>query len=333
MKNLKFSIVTVVKDDLDGLIKTRNSLEQQTYKNWHHFIVYGGEDNKFRKFLQKLNPSNTSYISELDSGIYNAMNKGWKLASLDSYVFFLNSRDVFAARDSLKVAASILSKNGSPLWGCTTHEEISENQEGWVCKLVSPPSIANQLHAFGYRSHQAVVMQRSFINDLGGFDERFAIASDWDLIARALMHCKPFVWNTPLARFELGGVSSQRILDAHRELWKLRRKYLDYNYLQFFVDYVWTAFYIYRLGYRNAVSPFLKLFKIIKTIEKTSLEIRPPLVQIFFRGKRLQDHLLENFKIMRKLVTTWRIVKIRLRFFLVRHMLVALKIEQYGPNQ
>jgi glycosyltransferase involved in cell wall biosynthesis len=234
-----FAIVTVVKNDLIGLKKTRASLEGQKFALWTHIIVDGASTDGTPQYLQSLPGDNTVFISEPDSGIYDAMNKGWRLAKDQSFVLFLNARDEMASPDSLYQANIALVEKSSSDWGCTTHEEIDQDGTGWVCKLVSPPSIANQLYAFGYRSHQGVIMRKSFIEHLGGFDERYHLAADWDLIVRAMRTTKPIIWIYPLARFELGGISSSLILEAHQELIQLRKKYLKWTPGMYFWEFVW----------------------------------------------------------------------------------------------
>ena len=249
-----FSVVTVVRNDLLGLQKTRKSLESQSYKNWTHIIIDGASTDGSLEYLDSLSGANTFIVSEPDTGIYNAMNKAWKLADANSYVYYLNARDIFANEESLHEANIRLNAADNPNWGCTTHEEINEDGSGWVCKLVSPPSISNQLYAFGYRSHQAVVIKQSTILKLGGFDERFKIAADWDLIVRAIQDSEPAVWKHSLARFELGGMSSSNLLMAHEELSELRKKYLICNWKMLIFDYIWQAIYLRQFGYFNLVS-------------------------------------------------------------------------------
>lgn len=260
-----FAVVTVVRNDLTGLKKSRASLESQTYKNWIHIIVDGGSKDGTLKYLKSLPAENTLYLSESDNGIYDAMNKAWKLAAPESYVFYLNARDTFVGKKSLSEANRALSLAGNPLWGCTTHEEIEENGDGWVCKLVSPPSVANQLYAFGYRSHQAVVMKTKLIETLGGFNEIYKIAADWDLIVKAIQASPPAIWKQSLARFELGGMSSGRLLEAHLELRSLRRIYLKQNTFVRQLDEFWCAIFLSDFGYRNSYS------RIIQTVFNNSI--------------------------------------------------------------
>lgn len=254
MRRHHFAVVTVVRNDLTGLKKTRASLESETYKKWTHIIVDGGSTDGTLEYLKSLSDENTLYISEPDSGIYDAMNKAWRMAHPDSFVYFLNARDCFADELSLSMANQGLNFESDPVWGCTTHEEIAEDGYGWVCKLVSPPSVPNQLYAFGYRSHQAVVMRASLIEKLGGFNEKYRIAADWDLIARALFETTPTTWVHPLGRFELGGMSSSRLLEAHMELREIRKIYLWKKFSDKFLDDVWCAIFLRALGFKNYLS-------------------------------------------------------------------------------
>ncbi len=259
MKKIHFSVVTVVKNDLAGLMRSRESLEMQQYRNWTHIIIDGGSTDKTISYLKKLPQENTIFISEADNGIYDAMNKGWQKAEEDSFVFFLNARDVMTDSKSLTYARTAMAGNANPNWGCTTHEESYEDGSGWVCKLISHPSVHNQLYAFGYRSHQAVIMKKSFIENLGGFNESFNVAADWDLIVRAILSEEPVMWKQPLARFELGGMSSGRMLEAHLELRKLREEYLKLRLMRRIVDDLWCAIHLHLFSYRNYWTPLLKI--------------------------------------------------------------------------
>jgi glycosyltransferase involved in cell wall biosynthesis len=264
-------VVTVVRNDLEGLKKTRKSLEGQKYKNWSHIVIDGDSKDGTNEFLKLLPSENTIYVSEQDNGIYNAMNKGWKLAVPNSFVYFLNARDVFATNISLAKAAESLNQAANTMWGCTTHEEINEDGTGWVCKLVAPPSIPNQLYAYGYRSHQAVVMRKELISELGGFDETYKIASDWDLIVRAINYADPTIWVHPLGRFELGGLSSKNILQAHIELKEIRRRYLVFTLEQKLLDGIWCGIHLHVLGYKNF---FTRVFKKRLTGRKRKTRVR-----------------------------------------------------------
>lgn len=262
-----FAIVTVTKNDLISLKRSRESIEKQTLQSWIHIVIDGMSNDGTLTYCQNLPKQNTIFISETDNGIYDAMNKGWKFAPASSYVIYLNAGDTFAANNGLEIAQRELKRHNFPLWGCTTHEEVSPDGEVWYSKRVSSPNVRNQLYAYGYRSHQGVLMQKNLIEKLNGFDEKYEIASDWDLIVRAMLYAQPIEWNSALIKFELGGISSTRILKAHEELFQLRKKYLLFSKTQYFLDYIWRGIYLRNLGYSNLFGEILAaVFQIQKII-------------------------------------------------------------------
>ena len=100
-------------------------------------------------------------------------------------------------------------------------------------------------------------MKKEFFETSQGFDESYKIASDWDLIVRAMLHSEPVIWEHPLGRFELGGESSKNIYSAHMELKSIRKKYLSRNITLRIFDEIWCAYYLKHLGYSNKLSKFL----------------------------------------------------------------------------
>lgn len=91
------SIITVTKDDLPGLILTYKSIANQniSFDEIHWVVIDGKSSDGSTDYLRDLNPEfSFNYISEKDSGIFDAMNKGTEITS-GKYLFFLNSGDVF----------------------------------------------------------------------------------------------------------------------------------------------------------------------------------------------------------------------------------------------
>lgn len=89
-----FSIVTVVKNDKDGLEKTILSLKKQSYPNIEYIVVDGASTDGTLDVIKKNLDIITKWESELDDGLYYAMNKGKDMATGD-FVIFINSGDIF----------------------------------------------------------------------------------------------------------------------------------------------------------------------------------------------------------------------------------------------
>ena len=85
----KISIITINKNNAVGLEKTIQSVISQSYTNIEYIIVDGASRDGSVDVIKKYADSISGFISETDNGLYNAMNKGIKMASGD-YIFFLN---------------------------------------------------------------------------------------------------------------------------------------------------------------------------------------------------------------------------------------------------
>ena len=86
----KFSIITVTYNAAKVLEDTIQSIVTQTYKNLEYIIVDGGSTDETLDIIHKYQEHITTVISEPDQGLYDAMNKGIKLATGD-YLCFLNA--------------------------------------------------------------------------------------------------------------------------------------------------------------------------------------------------------------------------------------------------
>ncbi len=89
----RITIITVALNCRDALEKTTRSVAEQTFADLEHVIIDGASTDGTREWLQSL-PSKTRWVSEPDTGIYNAMNKGVRMAS-GEWVCFMNAGDVF----------------------------------------------------------------------------------------------------------------------------------------------------------------------------------------------------------------------------------------------
>ena len=99
---LKISIITVVRNDKRGLIKTEKSILSQSFKNFEWVVIDGNSSDGTKEYLTKLKYTFTNIISENDRGIYDAMNKGIRISEGD-YLVFLNAGDEFFNSETLSV--------------------------------------------------------------------------------------------------------------------------------------------------------------------------------------------------------------------------------------
>lgn len=98
LMNMKLSIITINRNNAEGLKRTLDSVKTQTYQGFEHIIIDGASTDDSVKIIESYIRDvscikyDVLWVSEPDTGIYNAMNKGLKLAH-GEYVLMLNSGD------------------------------------------------------------------------------------------------------------------------------------------------------------------------------------------------------------------------------------------------
>ena len=102
---MKYSIITVNYNNKEGLRKTIESVVRQTYRDFEFIVIDGGSTDGSTDILKEYDEQINYWVSEKDSGIYNAMNKGIK-KSIGDYLIFMNSGDCFYQNDVLETVNS-----------------------------------------------------------------------------------------------------------------------------------------------------------------------------------------------------------------------------------
>lgn len=195
-----FSIITVTKNNLSGLRRTDASIRAQTYQNYEWLIIDGASTDGT---LGHYNPA----ISEPDSGIYDAMNKGITLASGD-YLIFMNAGDVFAAGDTLEILSG---HDADFIYG-----DARENGQ-------MKPARHDISHGM-ITHHQAMAYRRAAIGILR-FDPAYSIAADYDFTWRFMQRSLSHLYiPIPVCDFESGGVSQANAARGRKEQFAIRRK-------------------------------------------------------------------------------------------------------------
>ncbi len=174
----KLSIITVNKNNAEGLKKTIASVDAQTWRGFTHIIVDGASTDGSAELALNRKNDYSICISESDSGIYNAMNKGIGL-STSEWLLFLNSGDCFAG-DVLGKCAAFFDTDADVLYGDGVWDENGARS------LSIQPQENIISSAFFLRHsimHQAAFMRRSAVLKFR-YREDFTIISDKILFYR-----------------------------------------------------------------------------------------------------------------------------------------------------
>lgn len=159
-----FSIITVTKNSAWSLLRTARSVFEQNFQDIEYIIVDGLSNDHTQSLIQFWQNQGlvTLSVSESDYGVYNAMNKGLRLAR-GEFVLFLNTNDTFASSNVLQKVHDLLRSrmlDGVLGWG-----EL--NQQIWASWVVSE---GFKLASLGF-CHQALYVRRELLLN-NPFDER-----------------------------------------------------------------------------------------------------------------------------------------------------------------
>lgn len=179
---MKLSVITVNFNNSIGLERTLKSVDMQSSKDFEWIVIDGGSTDDSRKLLEK-NKSLISYwISEPDSGIYNAMNKGI-IVSKGDYLLFLNSGDFFY---NSNVVDSFCNYSGNEdiIYGDIMYGEMPGTS--WRQSLnKSQISICDLwIHTI---PHQASFIKRTAFEQYGYYNEEIKVSADWFFFVKSII--------------------------------------------------------------------------------------------------------------------------------------------------
>ena len=210
---MNLSIITINRNNAVGLEKTMRSVVSQTFKEFEYIVVDGASTDGSVDVIRKLESefAHLKWVSEPDSGIYNAMNKGIKMSSGD-YVMILNSSDTIASPTVIKDMMDVLEKCkdvkillGNIIKGEKKH---AKNGTGQLQKVDS------SMFTFyrGTIPHDAAFISKDVFKKYGYYDENMKICSDWKLFlnAIALGDVIPMHVDVDMVIFDMSGISETK---------------------------------------------------------------------------------------------------------------------------
>lgn len=211
---MKFSFVTATLNSEATLEDTIKSVLNQSYNNIEYIVIDGGSIDGTVDIIKKYMPlfeGRMKWISEADNGLYDAMNKGFRLAVGD-VIAVMNSDDLFVNSTAVERVADCFK----------THEEydgvyadlyyvsrtkISKIVRHWISGKQRP-------FRYGWHpAHPTFYVKREIYQKYGLFDLGFKFAADFELMLRLVEkeHIKLFYLPEPLVRMRLGGTTSKNL--------------------------------------------------------------------------------------------------------------------------
>lgn len=222
---MKISIITVCKNSEKHIEKAIQSVIGQTYHNYEYIVVDGKSDDRTCEIIAKYSNHITKFISESDNGIYEAMNKGIKLATGD-FIFFLNSDDYFFDKEVVKDIVQTLSKYSDCDFIYGNVDSISISGESFMNKSPQPEFLREAMIFSCAIPHQGSFFKADLFEKLGLFDENYRIAGDYEWFMRLLKErsLKLIYCDRTISSYSCGGLSGTNLKLAYREMFNAQNK-------------------------------------------------------------------------------------------------------------
>lgn len=207
------TVVTVCFNPLkDGRMelftKSLDSVQQQKGVTLEHLIVDGASSDGTLDFLRSYDNKSHDIriLSQADSGIYEAMNRGIALAR-GKYVIFLNSDDYYHRADGLALSLEMLEKSGCDF---TFAPVLPKGPHTRFTHYHHPQRRLHKLFVTSVIPHPSMLYRRRALLEVGGYNQAYRIVADYDLTLRlvAAGHRGCFV-DYCFATFVMGGISTQ----------------------------------------------------------------------------------------------------------------------------
>jgi glycosyltransferase involved in cell wall biosynthesis len=182
---MKISIITATYNSSAYISDCVNSVNNQTYSNIEHIIIDGASKDNTLEIINSIPNRVTKIVSEPDKGIYDAMNKGIKLATGD-VIGILNSDDFFTSDDAIQYVVDTFNKNDIDALYGDVHF-VNPDDLSKIVRYYSSAIFKPSLFRFGFMpAHPSFYMKRDCYEKHGLYSLDYKIASDYDLLIRYL---------------------------------------------------------------------------------------------------------------------------------------------------
>ena len=169
---MKISVITVALNVLPALRKTLASVICQSYNNYEYIVVDGASTDGTAEYLKTESTGVDKWISEPDKGIYEAMNKGTRMATGD-YCIFMNAGDCFVDDKVLSRIAQFLDGTDFILGNELL---VDEGKIVGYVPSIGAYSLQNLLQSS--TRHQSTFIKREVLLD-HPYDESLRLVADW----------------------------------------------------------------------------------------------------------------------------------------------------------
>jgi len=211
---MTISIITAVHNNKEFIADAIDSVLAQSYPYIEYIVVDGASADGTTGIIEKYGNKISKFICEPDNGIYDALNKGLKIASGD-IIGFLHSDDFFANVNAVeKIAAEFTSAGVEAVYSDLAY--VGRKNKKKIIRYWKAGKFSAASLKFGWMPpHPALYVRKSLYDRAGMFDTGLKIASDYDMMLKLLNNTsgKISYIEEVLVIMRLGGKSNKGLKD------------------------------------------------------------------------------------------------------------------------
>ena len=221
------SIITINLNNKTGLLNTITSVFNQQFSDYEFIVIDGLSTDGSKEIIEQHSGKLSYWVSEKDTGVYDAMNKGIKLAK-GKYLFFLNSGDCFVHENVLKdVAASMVGADYDVVYGNIIYNN----------KVIQYKNKLSLYYLFNMgMCHQTQFIKKDLFEKYGYYSPEYKVTADHCqlMLFLAKYNASYFHVNIAVAVIEPGGISAGSIDENRKE----RQRFMQKEFPLLAEDYI-----------------------------------------------------------------------------------------------
>lgn len=210
---MKVTIITVVYNNKDTISDTIESVLNQTYQDIEYIVIDGLSSDGTLDVINHYEKRISKVVSEEDSGIYDAMNKGISI-STGEVIGFINADDMLHSSQCIEKIMHLFNDGFDVVYGDIIY--VDRNDSLKLLRYWKAGSFDKNKYRYGWMTpHLSTYIKREVYEKNDGFDTRFKIAADYELMLRFLYKNNLKVKYLPevIAKMRAGGVSNSSFLN------------------------------------------------------------------------------------------------------------------------
>jgi glycosyltransferase involved in cell wall biosynthesis len=215
---LKISIITVCYNSEKHIKTAIESVINQTYKNIEYIVVDGASKDSTVDIIKSYGDKITKFVSERDKGIYDAMNKGFQMATGD-YLAVINSDDFYMSNNAIESVVNELNKKQTDSLFADLIYVEENNTDKQVRYWKSNEFVKGSFKKGWHPAHPTFFVKNEIYKKYGYFDLSFKLAADFELMLRFLEkhQISSCYLPKPIIKMRLGGATNKNFKNIYNQ--------------------------------------------------------------------------------------------------------------------